>query len=477
MQHLAAGGRAVAAARVFDLGASYLFYLVLAHALSRDDFGRLIVAMTVAQTAAVATRLGLETAVMRRVAEAGAAGERRIGGVLARAGAVAGVISVVAVIVIAAAIRIVPAFAHYRAALAGSNALLLVAIPIMAIAPTFAGALRGRGEVGRASIADSVVQPSVALLLACAALWSGAGVFASAALLASTFVALLLTFVWLQRADAIRSGASADGIVALGLRVVAFSSLNALAGSLDVLVLARFAEPATVALYAAALKMARALLLVNDANLIAFAPAVPHLVRDAGAEHLGIAYRTIVRWNSLLTAPAALLFIAIPERLLSLFGHDFVAAAPLLRILAITFAVFAFAGPVKSLLVMTGHERFLATNAALNVAVTFVLLVLLVPKYGASGAAVSLLFATIVQRMLLVMKVRSAAAIEPVGRRNALLFVAFACAVAAWTLLPVGTLAAAGCAMLIFGALAALSRFDAYDRDVVRGIFTLVKRA
>jgi O-antigen/teichoic acid export membrane protein len=62
LRALARSGGAVAAARIFDLGASYVFYIVLARAAGVQEFGTLVLAMSVVQTAGVFTRLGLETA-------------------------------------------------------------------------------------------------------------------------------------------------------------------------------------------------------------------------------------------------------------------------------------------------------------------------------------------------------------------------------------------------------------------------------
>src|SRR6185295_10669700 len=87
--NLALSGGWVAAARVFDLAASYVFYILLAHAAGVHEFGRLLLAITVAETTSVVTRLGLDTASMRKAARARAAGEGGLGAIVARASLVA----------------------------------------------------------------------------------------------------------------------------------------------------------------------------------------------------------------------------------------------------------------------------------------------------------------------------------------------------------------------------------------------------
>lgn len=472
MRNLAAGAGAVASARAFDLAASYAFYLVLAHAVSTADFGRLAIAMTVAQTAGVVARLGLDSATMRRVAEAAAARQRSIGSIVGRGTIVSGALSLAMTAALAAAVALVPQLAPYRAAFTGANWSVLLAIPFLATAAIVVSALRGRGEVARAAMAESVLQPAFALAMVCLALWSGRDVFASAALLVSTIAALVFAAMRLAASGALHRGGGAAGLVSLGLRVVAFSSLNAAANEADVLLLTRASSPATVALYAAALKTARAILLVNDATLITVAPAIPSLLRANDRERLGDVCRTVVRWNALLTAPAALLFIAAAEPILSIFGRDFTAAAPLLRIHAVTCALSAFAGPVKSVLLMTGHERLLTRNAVLHVAITVALLLVLVPPFGAAGAAAALMAATVIQRLLLVILVRRTSGIEPIGGRNAVVLAAFVCAVAVDALLlRFGAPLAGAAAAAIFVAGALVAGFDRHDADVLRGLF------
>jgi O-antigen/teichoic acid export membrane protein len=478
IRDLASSGGAVAAARAFDLATSYVFYIVLARAAGVQGFGRLVLAITIAQTTAVITRLGLETAAMRKTAEARAAGESRVGHIVLVGASVAGIVSIAGMALLALAIAFVPRLGSYRDAFAGVNGIVLITIPILGISPIVAGTLRGYGGIRAAAIAESVLQPGVSLLMVCIALWSGNPAAAAAALLVSTLATLIYSVFRLHAAGALHRGGSASGMIRLGLTIVVYVGLNALGAALDLLVLGRLRGAAEVALYAAAVKTGRGLLLVSEANTVAIAPSIPHLLRRGDLEHLGLMYRTSLRWIALLTAPAALLFFIAPELILRLFGTRFAAAAPLLRMHAIVFAIFAFAGPAKSYLLMAGRERWLTANAALTLAINAALQLTLVPRYGAMGAVVALLLATLIQRVLLVAKVRTAVGVEPIGRRNAILLASFALAIGAWALaLPAGRIAAGAAAMLVFLAGALAAGFDAHDRDVVRGALGALRRA
>src|SRR5205814_4835919 len=114
---------------------------------------------------------------------------------------------------------------------------------------------------------------------------------------------------------------------------------------------------------------------------------------------------------------------------------------------------FAFAGPAKAYLLMSGHEDALKRNAVLNVVTTAVLMIALIPHYGGIGAAVALLVATVIQRVLLLAQVHSMIAIRIFDRRNMMLFLGFAFAVTASLIaLPAGRLPAALLATMLFVA-------------------------
>lgn len=464
VRELALSGGTVATARVFDVAISYLFYIVLSRAVGVREFGALVLAMTVTQTAGVFARFGLDIASLRGSAEARAAGENGVGRMLLTGCAVAAALSIIGMSVL---------LLFYRDAFAGVNRLVLIALPVIAITPIFAGTLRGFGGVRLAAVGESIVEPVLALLMVLVALRTGSAGWASASLLVSTFGVLLFCAIFLRRQGAFHAGnASPPALLRLGGAVVAVVGLNALGNALDIMILGRAGAIAQVALYAAALKIGRALLLVADANTLAVGPAIPRLLRDGDLEHLGLMYRTSSRWIALITAPGALILLIAPQLVLRLFGPQFAAAAPILRIHVIAFALFAFAGPAKVYLLMSGHEHFLTKNAALNVATTAVLMIALIPLYGGIGAAVALLAATVIQRVLLLAKVESAIGIRILDWRNAALFLGFALAVMASLLVPrFGWLAAALLAMVFFLAGAFAGGFDDADRDVISGIF------
>ncbi|MFA7439864.1 MAG: polysaccharide biosynthesis C-terminal domain-containing protein [Sphingomonadaceae bacterium] len=90
------------------------------------------------------------------------------------------------------------------------------------------------------------------------------------------------------------------------------------------------------------------------------------------------------------TAPPLLFAVIFAEPLLgTVFGPEFVAAAPALRIMAAGQMVNVMTGPVGGMLTMAGRERELLGLAITGMVVLVLLGIFLVPAFGLAGAAMA----------------------------------------------------------------------------------------
>jgi O-antigen/teichoic acid export membrane protein len=144
--------------------------------------------------------------------------------------------------------------------------------------------------------------------------------------------------------------------------------------------------------------------IVIIANGIALQLLEPALARALGQKDAVGAQRLIS--SSVLVSVGLSAMIAIPLGLaasfyLGLFGPDFVAGAPALRILLLGHMLAFLCGPVAVILVMQGHERLvmwtalgaLVCNAGLNLA--------LIPNYGINGAAAATALSAVLFKLCL----------------------------------------------------------------------------
>ena len=109
-----------------------------------------------------------------------------------------------------------------------------------------------------------------------------------------------------------------------------------------------------------------------------------------GEKHrIRIILRQSVVAMSILSAPLFIVMLCFPEWLLHLFGPEFPAAAPALRILALGQLVNILSGPLGSVMLMTGQESWTARVSLASLVLLGIFCVTLIPAYGLVGAALT----------------------------------------------------------------------------------------
>ena len=100
-------------------------------------------------------------------------------------------------------------------------------------------------------------------------------------------------------------------------------------------------------------------------------------------------HRTATIWLVLFSAPVYLLLAVFSPVVLALLGDDFSAGAPVLTIMCLAALTTFLAGNIHSVLLMSGRSGLAALNKAIAVSVNLALIVLLVPMWGITGAAIA----------------------------------------------------------------------------------------
>jgi O-antigen/teichoic acid export membrane protein len=113
----------------------------------------------------------------------------------------------------------------------------------------------------------------------------------------------------------------------------------------------------------------------------------PALARGAIGE-LNLTIQRQTRWLALAAMPLAVLFAGFGDGLLVVFGTEFTQGAPAMIALSVghtinALSLSAFAIP------MSGHARYSTYAAITSLVIQAVLLPVLLPRYGLTGAAIS----------------------------------------------------------------------------------------
>jgi O-antigen/teichoic acid export membrane protein len=268
-------------------------------------------------------------------------------------------------------------------------------------------ALRVRGR-RRFEAATIVSFRAAGLVLVAAALLSGTGlpglVWASAL---SALFALALAVVFLRVFAA--AGERAPGLepgVGLTLKASAPLAVNGVLALLslriELLALAFFRGSYEAGLFAAALKVVE---LMNVIPAAVAAGAMPALTREAAQGTDPVRRRTAAT-AALLAAPAAAGLVLIAPGIVTMLGEGYAAAATPLRVLAPALLALFMNTVLMHSLIAAGRARRLPLLTAARVAAGTALALVLIPRWGATGAAAGFLLA---EMMLLVLASRACA--------------------------------------------------------------------
>jgi len=273
----------------------------------------------------------------------------------------------------------------------------LGALPFMAWSSLRQASLRGLGAVGRAFLPDYVLRPLL-LLLGLLLLHKLQFALDAAGVLALNFLAVFIAFMigswWLKgllphELKGVPIAPPSDDWLAMAMPMLLIISFNLISNRVDILMLGGFASRSDVGVYAAASRISEIVVFALAATNAIVAPMIARLYAREDRVALEKLIRTVAWLILLVTVPVALLVLLFGEKFLSFFGPGFGAGYTILIILVGGQLINSLCGPVGYLLGMTGHQRtamrIVAGSAVLNVALN----ALLIPVFGAIGAAVA----------------------------------------------------------------------------------------
>jgi O-antigen/teichoic acid export membrane protein len=165
--------------------------------------------------------------------------------------------------------------------------------------------------------------------------------------------------------------------------------MNAILQRANVFILTAFAGAPTVAVFAAAEELGRSVAGIRYAFDSVAGPMMAESLRLGDVERLRYNLQLMTRWVTSAAAPIAAVLLALRPVLLWLYGPDYRVGTNAMTLLIIGHLVNGVLGLSGYVLVMSGRSGLFFWNnfgaAALNV----VLALVLVPRYGVTGAAIA----------------------------------------------------------------------------------------
>lgn len=393
--------------RVAGLGTSFLLQVALARAMNVEDFGLCIYVLAWVNFAALLAKVGMDTAALRFVPEYESTGTRGAIRSFHRYGLK---ISLRNGLVLGALLTTVGLLSSETSGRVFWFAAMLL-VPLNALSNVSGGVIHGLGRVVESQAAQQVLKPGL-VLVAVAGLVVTSGlqlapweVYAFHGVAALTVAALLFSRV---RA-LVPSGPTLPGDAreqakmwrAVAMPMLFISGANMVIAQCDVAMLGALSTSTEAGLYAVASKVAGLVVLGLTAVNAVAAPMLAGFHASGDRGMLQHTLRQAALGIFFSTAVLAALAFAFSDTLLGLFGPEYKASEHTLRVLLVANVVNASAGSVGYLMTMTGNQRAAASIlggvAAINIAANAIL----IPLYGAYGAAYATAFSIVVWNALM----------------------------------------------------------------------------
>lgn len=271
--------------------------------------------------------------------------------------------------------------------------LFVLAIPLVVGLEIGIGAIRGLENTVYKLLVQDLIYPIVRIGLLVLLLGVGFELTAPAyAYLAAAGGSMLLAHVFLGRLIPLvgRFRTAARDLLTFSAPLVLATIFASLLTKVDTFMLGYFRTSFEVGLYNAAYPLAQGMLVVLGAFGFLYLPLASRLDADGERAEVDAIYKVTTKWIYIVTFPAMLAFVAFPADVLEIFfGADYRPGALALVILSLGFFTNAAYGRNRETLSALGYPRYILAGNLLALAVNVVLNLLLIPRYGIAGAAVT----------------------------------------------------------------------------------------
>jgi O-antigen/teichoic acid export membrane protein len=407
------GSSLLLAGRLLSKGANFAVQVLIVRHLSRGDFGAFAYALSVVMVCQTIVTFGLDRAVTRFVPIYQEHGDYR-----KMVGTVCMVLGSLVVLGIAMVLTVHGLEAYFGSSLvadAQARALLLILVflaPVEAIDAVLVGLFAVFSSPKAIFFRRYVLAPAIKLGVVLALIVGGYGIhFLALGYLAGGLVGVLFCVVMLYRVlrqegllARIRPGEIEvpwRPVLAFTLPLLTSDLLYAVMHLTDTVMLGHFRDTLAVGSFRAVWPMAHMNAMVFASFGTLFTPAAARLFARRDSEGIHHLYWQTAIWIAVLSFPifAVTFSLAEPATVL-VFGEQYRESSTILAVLALGYYFNAALGMNGLTLKVYGRVGYVAVLNLLTVAIAIGANLLLIPPYGALGAAIGTTLTLIVHNIL-----------------------------------------------------------------------------
>lgn len=292
--------------------------------------------------------------------------------------------------------------------------LALFILPMIALGDVLDGTARANSWAVTALSPTYIIRPLLMLVLMLAAVGLGYpknAVTAMVAALAATYLTSIsqltvVSFRMRRRYPPAVRAYSFFHWLKVALPIFFVEGFGYMLTNADVVVVGLYLDPAEVGIYFAAAKTMALVQFVFFSVKAAAAPRFSTLVAQNDRVGLGRFAGEMARWGFWPSLAVGAGVLLAGNLLLSMFGSAFTAGYPLMAILFCGYLAKSSVGPGEVLLTMSGKQRLCAWLYAFVLVANIGLNMILIPRFGLTGAAMAAAGAMIIESITLHIVIR-----------------------------------------------------------------------
>ncbi|WP_160168030.1 flippase [Haloterrigena salina] len=403
MADIGQAGVIVLLGTILSMLSGFLFRLIGARYLPTDQFGLVVLGISLVNIASIPCILGLNQGVVRFIASEDDRFQNSY--------ITVSIITVLSFSIVAVAIGLIFKDTVNETIFGNSASdvllfLFLITIPLFSLLKLITGILRGEMNSSGFVHISKIIRPGMKLLLTIVAVFifgtstSVALAFFSAILITVFFGLYLIWYEgWRPQVDR-----SADflSLYRFSFPLLISSSIFILLSYVDKMLIGAYQSPNSVAIYEVTVTIASLLGLFRSAFGFLLYPKLSEQISSGNESIVGNMYKQTTKWILLLTTPAFVVLVFRPDFLIYIFGSEYSVSeiSPVLFLLSSGLFLNAIVGPNGEALLGFGRSRAVLIYNISAVAINIVLNIILIPRFGLFGAAAASLIGYTIMNVL-----------------------------------------------------------------------------
>lgn len=386
--------------KIANVSLSFLVAITLARTLGADGYGVFAFAMALVWILAIPAQVGIPQVVLRETAKAAVLEDwalmRGLWWWSTRI-----VLAFSAILLLVGFGVLYVTYDTMDSIRANTLAVAFLLIPLLALGNLRGAALRGLHHVVLGQLPEAVLRPGGLLLVIAIVVFAAPSSMLTPPMAMSINAAVATGafgvgawMLWTARPTGVRANPLPKTESTYWWRasvpLALTGGVQLINSQADIVILGIFRTNEEVGIYQAVVQSALLITFVLTAANQVLAPYFSRLYTAGDLVRLKKLVKITVRIASLFATALASVFIVFSEDILTgLFGVAFAAGGIALSILALGQLVNVVIGPVAVLLNMTGHEKSTMIGVGAAAAANIIMNLLLIPKFGMAGAAIS----------------------------------------------------------------------------------------